>query len=84
MASEDEYQHYNFAQQLIDIDVAVQAIDAQLNVATKEVERLAQLSKQLKQHNSMYKNVWKQHNTDKLAEVLAKSKKLDDILCQNF
>lgn len=84
MASRDEYQQYNFSQELINIDNAVQAIDMQLDVATKEVVRLAQLGKELKQHQAMYKNVWKQHNIDKLSSVLAKSKNLDNILYQNF
>ena len=84
MASNDEYQHYDFSQELINIDKSVEQLDTQLNVAIKEVETLARMGQQLKQHNSAYKNVWKQHNIDKLTAILKKAKDLDDIVYKNF
>ncbi len=84
MASNDEYQHYDFSQELINIDKSVDALDAQLNIAIKEVETLAKMGMQLKQHHSAYKNVWKQHNINKLTEILKKAKDLDNIVYKNF
>lgn len=84
MASNDEYQQYNFAQELVNIDAAVDAVDAQLNIATAEIEKLAKLCDQMQQHHTMYKQVWRKHNVEKLTEILKKSKNLDNIMWKNF
>jgi len=84
MASNNEYEQYNFAQELINIDKSLDAVDTQLNIVIKEVEKLAMLGEQMQQHHSMYKQVWKQHNVDKLTNILKKSKELDNIIWKNF
>jgi hypothetical protein len=84
MASRDEYQQYNFSQELINIDIAVDNMDQQLAVVLKEVEKLAVMGNNLKQHHVAYKNIWKQHNVHKLTEILKKSKDLDNIVYNNF
>ena len=83
-ASNSEYEQYGFSQELVNIDAKVEEIDAQLNAAIGEIQKLVKISVELKQHQSMYKQVWKKHNVDKFSEILMKSKQLDNLLRENF
>lgn len=82
--SNDEYQQYGFSQELINLDPKIEAIDTQLTKTIEEIKTLVNLSQELKQHQSMYKHVWKKHNLEKFSELLIKSKALDNLLGENF
>ena len=84
MASNDEYQHYNFSQELVNIDETVNALEEQLNKVMDEVKKMAEMGDALKKHQSAYKTIWKKHNLDKFNNILSNAKKLDTIVYQNF
>ena len=84
MASNDEYQHYQFSQELLNIDKIINNLDDKLNIIIKEVKEFSELGNKLKEHQRLYKQVWTQHNIEKYNNIMLKTKNLDDILYQNF
>lgn len=84
MASNNEYEHYTFSKELFNIDKTVDEMDAQLNKVIEEVKKLNQIGSSLKQNHIVHKNVWKQHNIDKMNTIFDKAQKLDIFLAENF
>lgn len=84
MSSSDEYQHYQFSQELLNIDTTVDELDNKLNNIIEQIKEFAILGEKLKNHNNMYKYTWAQHNINKYNEILEKCKNLDNFLYENF
>lgn len=80
MASNDPFQHINHFKELMNIDNKTEAISNQLDIVLKEVDTLAKLMHELKQHSVEYRRFWKQQNFNKLEAVLEKCKNIDSKL----
>lgn len=84
MASNNQYEHYTFSQELINIDESVKKLDEQFDKAVTEIQKLGEMGKALKNHQSMFKDVWKTHNAEKFHSILIKAKELDNFISDNF
>lgn len=84
MSSTDKYQQYSFAQELVIVDKDVDALKTQLDTVTAEFRKLVHMGQKLKQHQTLYKNTWKQNNMEVFAEVMKKSKELELLMNEDF
>lgn len=84
MAASSEYEHYSFSKELGNIDKSVDEMEVQLNKVIDEIKKLHQMGKTLKENHVIHKNVWKQHNVEKLNTIFSKAQHLDIFLAENF
>jgi uncharacterized protein YdiU (UPF0061 family) len=84
MSSTDKYQQYSFSQELVIVDKDVDALQKQLDLVTDEFKKLVHMGQKLKQHQTLYKNTWKQNNMETFVEVMKKSKQLENLMNSDF